>query len=152
MSIRNTPPEYNKYENSKRLREGLENHILFVADKVACKVGRINSLQKLEELLAYNEAVRFPASIEFDKGKLHEGEPVRVDRVSPEGEEKYIITLHPCFKGREEDIIALVLYSIVKINYGKIAKEEEAQLFASTVLGIDRDEYGRHYERLTKEV
>ena len=150
--ILNTPPEYNKYENAKRLREGLENHIRVVADKAMEKFGEISSMDILEKLLEYNEVVRFPATVIFDDEISDKCEPVRVERQMETPEEKYIIIINPTFKERERDIISLVLYSIVKINYGKIAKVKEAELFASLLLGISEDEYHYRYENLKKEI
>ncbi len=152
MTIHNTPPEYNKYENAERLREGLENHVLLVAEKAFAKFGNIASIDTLERMLDYNEVVRFPATIVFGDENLDKGVPVKVERIPETSDEKYAITINPVFKEREKDVIALVLYSIVKINYGKIAKEKEAELFASLLLGIGQDDYHDLYDKLKNEV
>ena len=45
MITHTPPPEYDKKENAKRLREGLENHIRFVSEKAITKHGRPESLE-----------------------------------------------------------------------------------------------------------
>lgn len=142
------PPEYDKKENSKRLREGLENHIRFVSEKAINKHGRPESLDTLTRLLSDNEIVRFPTSIILDDAELKEGEAVKLDKIADDTDEKYRIIIHPEFSGRDKDIVALVLYQIVKINYGKIAKEKEALLFASSLLGIKEDVYKAQIKEL----
>jgi hypothetical protein len=45
----------------------------------------------------------------------------------------------------------LALYVVVNINYGKIAKKEEAETFGSILLGISEEDYGSKVESLKKE-
>ncbi len=116
MMSHTPPPEYDKKENSKRLREGLENHIRFVSEKAINKHGRPESLDTLTRLLEDNEIVRFPTSIVFDDAELKEGEVIKLDKIADDTDEKYRIIIHPAFSGRDKDIVALVLYQIVKIN------------------------------------
>ena len=146
------PPEYDKKENAKRLREGLENHIRFVAEKAMNKHGRPESLEILDRLLEDNEIVRFPSTLIFDDAELKKGEAVKLDKIEDGADEKYQITIHPAFLKRDKDIIALVLYQIVKINYGKIAKERESLLFASSLLGIKEDIYQTQINELLTEI
>ncbi len=152
MKTHTPPPEYDKKENAKRLREGLENHIRFVAEKAVNKHGRPESLEILRCLLEDNEIVRFPSSLIFDDTELKKGEAVKLDKIADGADEKYQITIHPAFAGRDEDIVALVLYQIVKINYGKIAKEKESLLFASSLLGIKEDAYKTQIKELFEEI
>lgn len=146
------PPEYNKKENAKRLREGLENHILFISRRGRAKYPELDSIETFKELLSDPEVVRFPAVLEFDTENTDNHRCVAVDRLSEAPEENYRISIHPYFKGRERDVVALALYVIVKINYGKIAKEKEAELFASNMLGIGTEEYHEWIERLSVEI
>ncbi len=146
-----TPEEYNKKENAKRLREGLENHIYFVAEKARDKYLPLDSLEALKRVMEDREVVRFPATLAFDEADLGSGEAARVDQV-PGDEESYKISVHPRFETREADAVALALYTIVKINYGKIAKEKEALLFGSLLLGITEEVYAERLKELRDEV
>lgn len=147
-----TPEEYDKKKNAQRLREGLENHIRFVAGKTLEKYGDIDSLEVLRKLLEDREIVRFGTKLIFDSEQLPEGGAAGLQPLGDEPGEGYFICLHPVFEEREEDIIALALYTIPKINYGKIAKEREAELFGSILLGIEQAEYRDRVERLRSEV
>lgn len=146
------PPEYDKKENSKRLREGLENHILFVSQKAVNKYGRPDSMDVLNRMLEDAEIVRFPTKIIFDSAELKAGEIVKLDKIEDDADEKYQINIHPAFLKRDKDVIALVLHEIVKINYGKIAKEKEALLFASSLLGIKDEIYQTQINELLTEI
>ena len=152
MITHTPPPEYDKKENAKRLREGLENHIRFVSEKAINKHGRPESLETLNRLLEDNEIVRFPSSLIFDDAELKEGEAVKLDKIADDTDEKYRIIIHPAFLERDKDVIALVLYQIVKINYGKIAKEKESLLFASSLLGIKDEIYQTQINELLTEI
>jgi len=152
MITHTPPPEYDKKENAKRLREGLENHIRFVAEKAVNKHGRPESLEILSRLLEDNEIVRFPSTLIFDDAELKKGEAVKLDKIVDGVDERYQIIIHPAFLERDKDIIALVLYQIVKINYGKIAKERESLLFASSLLGIKDDIYQAQINELLTEI
>ncbi|MDH3974535.1 MAG: hypothetical protein OEV42_09680 [Deltaproteobacteria bacterium] len=152
MSERNYPPEYDKKLNAQRLREGLENHIMMVTEKSLSRYGKMDSLETFLEALNNREVVRFPTVIDYNELALEDNQSSRLDRVNNGKDECYCITLHPRFKGRDEDVIALALYRIVKINYGKIAKEKEALLFGSSILGIDEDAYEAWLTRLENEV
>ena len=152
MITHTPPPEYDKKENAKRLREGLENHIRFVSERAINKHGRPESIEALSRLLEDNEIVRFPTSILFDDAELNSGEPVKLDKIADGVDEKYRIIIHPVFSDREKDLVALALYQIVKINYGKIAKEKESLLFASSLLGIKEDAYKTQIKELFEEI
>ena len=146
------PPEYDKKQNAARLREGLENHIRFVSEKAVNKHGRPNSMGVLSQMLEDNEIVRFPTSILFADGELKEGEPIKLNKIGEGQDERYQIIVHPIFERREKDIIALVLHEVVKVNYGKIAKEKESLLFASSLLGMEEEAYQSRIKELFSEI
>jgi len=152
MLGRNTPPEYDKKLNAQRLREGLENHILMVAEKAFMKHGKIDSIDSFLELLNNREIVRFPTTIDFNDLTLKDKQCSKLDKIKETDDECYRITLHPHFRGRDKDIIALALYQIVKVNYGKIAKEKEGLLFGASILAIGEDEYKEWLTKLESEI
>ncbi|MDT8317092.1 MAG: hypothetical protein RQ824_03740 [bacterium] len=152
MMSHTPPPEYDKKENAKRLREGLENHIRFVSEKAVNKYGRPDSMDVLSRILEDAEIVRFPTSILFDVARLGAGEAVKLEKTGDGQDESYQIIVHPVFEEREKDIIILVLQEIVKVNYGKIAKEKESLLFASSLLGMEEDAYQSRIKELSSEI
>lgn len=152
MLERNYPPEYDKKLNAQRLREGLENHIRMVAEKALSKYGKIDSFETFLEMLDDREIVRFPSIIDFKDPAGKEKHCVRLDKMGEEDNECYQISLHSHFRGRDKDVIALSVYHLVKINYGKIAKGKEALLFGSLLLNITEDEYKKWIKKLEDEV
>jgi len=147
----NTPPEYDKKKNSRRLREGLRGHVEMVARRGQAKYPEMGKLDDLYQMIRDPEIVRFPTTIVFDGDGSSTGEAVKVEQAHDMQDESYIITLNNNLREREADAVALALYVIVKINYGKIAKKEEAEDFGSILLGMSREDYGSKVESLIKE-
>lgn len=143
--------EYDKKENAKRLREGLKNHIFFVAEKGKSKYGKISSLDTLQEFLQDPDVVRYPTTFTFDTDKLEKGTLVSLKPVGDDGDQ-FCIYLHPLLQNREEDAIHAALSTIVSVNYGKIAKEYEAELFASQILGITEEDYHLRMKSLKRNL
>ena len=147
----NTPPEYDKKKNSQRLREGLRGHVEMVAQRGRAKYPSVEKLDELMQLIGDSEIVRFPTSIVFSEDDSSSPEAVKVERDHNTQDESYIITLNNNFREREADAVMLALYVVVNINYGKIAKKEEAETFGSILLGISEEDYGSKVESLKKE-
>ena len=147
----NTPPEYDKKKNSQRLREGLRGHVEMVAQRGRAKYPSMKKLDELMQLIGDLEIVRFPTSIVFSEDDSPPGEAVKVERDHNTQDESYTITLNNNFREREADAAMLALYVVVNINYGKIAKKEEAETFGSTILGLSVEDYGNKMEALKKE-
>lgn len=144
--------DYDKKENAKRLREGLKNHVVFVAEKGRSKYQEITSLETVQQILNDPDIVRFPATFEFCDKNLNSSQFVSLNSVEDNPTEKFVISLHPLLQNRIEDSVKAVLYTIVNINYGKIAKEYEAELFVSLFLGIKADDYHVWTEALKEEL
>ena len=144
--------DYDKKQNAKRLREGLENHVILVAGKGKAKYKDITSLETAEKILLDPDIVRFPATFIFDNEHLKANQFVGVKPVEDNQSEEYSIVIHPLLQNREEDAIKAILYAIVNINYGKIAKEYEAELFASSILGISKEDCHLWAEKLKNEL
>jgi hypothetical protein len=147
----NTPPEYDKKKNSQRLREGLRGHVEMVARRGRAKYPSMKKLDELMQLIGDLEIVRFPTSIAFSGDDSSSAEAVKVERDHNTQDESYIITLNNKLREREADAVMLALYVVVNINYGKIAKKEEAETFGSILLGISEEDYGSKVESLKKE-
>jgi len=147
----NTPPEYDKKKNSRRLRDGLRAHVEMVARRGRAKYPSMEKLEDLYSMIRDPEIVRFPTTVVFVGDDSSSGEAVRVERGHGTQDESYIISLNDSFREREADAVALALYVVVKINYGKIAKKEEAEDFGSILSGMSRKDYGNKVEYLIKE-
>lgn len=122
-------------------RRALRDHVAERARIVHEKYGGAIDEEALKRLLDDPEVVRYPTSIEFDAGPLEPGE---FAYVAPRGErpsDGFCVYVHPYFRGRGDVLPLLVVYQLVRVNYGEIATHEEAELFGATLLGKDVDEY-----------
>ena len=147
----NTPPEYDKKKNSQRLREGLRGHVEMIAQRGRLKYPSMEKLEDLYKMISDSEILRFPTSIVFVEDALSPREAVKLKRNHDTQDESYIISLNSSLRKRELDAVMLALYVIVNINYGKIAKKEEAEMFGSALLGVSTETYGSRVESLKKE-
>lgn len=129
-------------EDGKR---ALSDHIVDKACEIQNKYGLEINYDVLTQLIKDPDFVKFPAVIKFDNTKVDPG-LFAVTEEDPDSKERaYIIYIHDFFKDRPEDLPMLVLYHIVTINYGDFAIAEDAELFAASVLAMDKEAY---YEKL----
>ena len=49
--------------------------------------------------------------------------------------------VHPFYMTQLDRVPHLVLYQLVRVNYGEFASPEDAETFGGSALGISRDEY-----------
>ncbi|MDD9898764.1 MAG: hypothetical protein OXU45_07180, partial [Candidatus Melainabacteria bacterium] len=87
----------------------------------------------------------FPLRMEFDNSKIDPGLFAVSEEDSEAEERAYILYIHEYFKDKPEHLPSLVLYHLVSINYGDFAVAEDAELFASSVLAMDKEDY---YQKL----
>ena len=144
------------------LKSSVSEHVAERARAIREKYGPdIDYATLLEILEDREEAVRYPVTIVFDSSRIDPGQFAFADEQYeepeiPEGEDddyndyqmvlaKYNIVVHESFKDRLELLPALVLYQLVVVNYGDLATANDAEVFGSTILGIDCDTY---YARL----
>lgn len=125
-------------------RRALRDHVIEKALIARERYGPIDG-RTLAELLADPEVVRYPTSIRFDSGPLEPGEFAYAEPLGPKPSDGFRVFVHPRYRDRESVLPLLVLYQLVRVNYGEIASHEEAELFGATVLGKDVEEY---YETL----
>jgi len=100
---------------------------------------------ELSRLLQDRVCVRYPCEIKFDASSLQPGECIFPMAQGEKPEDGYVLHVHPRFMARLEEVVPLVLYQLVLVNYGPFASAEDAEFFGSAALGISREEY---YEML----
>ena len=89
--------------------------------------------------------VRYPVRIAYDASRLQPGEFAHTEPIDDTPANGFVLWMHPSFEGDAERLPLLVAYHLVTVNYGDIATHEEAELFGSTLLGLEVEDY---YERL----
>jgi len=116
------------------------------------RIGRERYGPRIDEgallrLIQDRDVIRFPVRIGFDESLLLDGEFAWARAIGESPKDGYEIVVEPMFRDREEDLVAIVAYQLVRVNYLDVATHVEAELFGATLLGIEVDEY---YEKLCK--
>ena len=93
--------------------------------------------------------MRFPTELRFDAELLRPGEFGWAQQLGDRPSEGFALVIHPSFRQREEDLPLLMAYQIVAINYLDLANGDEAEVFASILLGLDREAYYQRVCELT---
>lgn len=144
------------------LKSSVAEHVAGRARAIREKYGPVIDYPTLLEILEdRQEAVRYPVNIIFDSSRIDPGQFSFADEQHeepdiPEGEDddyhdyqmvlsEYNIVVHESLKERQDLLPAVVLYQLVVVNYGDLANAKDAEVFGSTILGVDCDVY---YEQL----
>ncbi|MFC1684553.1 hypothetical protein ACFL0R_03660 [Pseudomonadota bacterium] len=139
------------------LKSSVTEHVAERARAIRDKYGPDIDYPTLLEILEDRESVRYPVTILFDTSRIDPGMfafsvGVFEEPEMPEGEDEdfadyvkatgeYDIVVHEAFKDRLDVLPALVLYHLVAVNYADLATATDAEIFGSTVLGMDQDDY-----------
>ena len=122
-------------------RKALQDHVLERSRWAREKWGPDINDETMLRLLQDKDVVRYDTELVFDAGPLQPGEFAFAE---PKGEhpgDGFRLCVHPWFEKQLEALPLLVAYHIVRINYGDVAGDEEAELFGATLLGLDPEEY-----------
>lgn len=123
----------------------LHDHIAAVASAAREEYGPHLDLDAIQKILEDRSVVRYPVTLKFDAAPLQTGEFAFPEPNGCHPSEGFTLFVHPRLESNSEAIPLLVAYQLVRINYGDVASHEEAEIFGSTLCGMDRDEY---YERI----
>lgn len=99
----------------------------------------------LSALLKDLKFVRFPVSVAFDLEPLKSGELAFPHQKTDSPSDGFVLYIHPGFKNKPQVHSLIIAYYLVVINYGEIVTNEHAEIFGSTLLGMNREEY---YQKL----
>ena len=125
--------------------EALRGHVVDRALLGRERYGPRIDLGALLRLIQDRDVIRFPVRIRYDDEALLDGEFAWARAVGERPADGYDIVVATMFKDREEDLVAIIAYHLVRVNYLDVATHVEAELFGATLLGLDVDEY---YQRL----
>lgn len=122
-------------------KKALVEHATTKALDIVEKYGVLNSLEQLNALLKDSSFIRFPTEIQFIDAVV-DGETFGfVDKKSENPSDGYVIYLHKNVKNDEILMVATTMYLLVSVNYGDFASFEEAEVFGSVSMGMDKEEY-----------
>lgn len=133
-------------ERNPTAEEGLQalrDHVVAkAAEARRIRDGRIGR-DEMFLLLQDRTVVRYPTGVRFDAEPLRAGEFACLEALGDRPGDGYCLYIHPMFENVDELLPLLIAYYIPSINYGDVASHVEAELFGSTLLNLDREEYYR---------
>lgn len=127
------------------VRESLNAHVAAKGAEIFEKYGPHIGWAELNQILADRACVRYPCQIQFDATPLQPGEFAYPVALGMRPEEGFTMHVHPFFMTQLEQVPLLVLYQLVRVNYGEFAAPEDAEVFGATALGLLPNDY---YTRL----
>lgn len=131
----------NRPPGEKELREGLRDHVAHTATLARARYGPRIDADAILRMLRDRAIVRYPAAIRFDAQPLEHGEFAWPMPLGEHPRDGFALCVHPHFETNPQTWAPLILYHLPSINFGDIVSHAEAELFGSTVLGIDVEEY-----------
>ena len=130
-------------------QQALAEHAREMGCDLRAKYGALTDHSSLLRLLEDSDFVRFPVTLMFESRRIEPGLFGFVEGVSDNPSDGYTLVLHPHFQDRAEDLAALVLYQLVKVNYGDFATCHDAECFGAAVLDMEQEAYYEFICRLT---
>ena len=85
--------------------------------------------------------MRFPVRLVFDGAELTGGELAATQQISDAPADGFVMHIAPAFRDRMDVLPMIVAYQLVAVNYGDVATHEEAEVFGSTLLGMEQEGY-----------
>jgi hypothetical protein len=122
-------------------RETLTMHLAGKGAEIHEKFGPVIGWRELAQILEDRTCVRYPCGIEFDSTPLRRGEFAHPVQHGDRPEEGFTIYVHPVFMTQLDQVPLLVLYQLVRVNYGEFASAEDLRVFGAAALGMAKDDY-----------
>ena len=122
-------------------KQSMTDHAAIKGTEIYEKHGPQIGWRQLQQILEDRACCRYPCEIVFDAAPLEPGE---FAYPAPKGEwpeDGFTLHVHPHFLGHVDRVAYLVLYQLVAMNYGEFASPADAEVFASSALGLPREEY-----------
>ena len=131
-------------QHKPTVRDGavaLCDHVRAIAGAAREKYGPVIDLAAMHCILEDRRIVRYPVSLVFDDSALEDGEFAHPHPNGCAPRDVFTIFIHPFFQERPDDLPLLMAYPLVRVNYGDVASQEEAEVFGAALLGMDQDAY-----------
>jgi hypothetical protein len=122
-------------------KESLNAHVAAKGGEIREKYGTDIGWTELLLILNDRSVVRYPCEIIFDAAPLLEEEFAHAMPNSENPSDGFKIYVHPFFSLQLERVPHMVLYQLVRVNYGEFASPDDAEVFGASALGLARDEY-----------
>lgn len=138
-----------KKRAGKVIHSAVSQHVIEKGNEIRARYGPVIDYPVVLRILEDRRCIRYPVKIQFVSDGIDPGLFAKTDPVSENPDDGYVISLHPLFEQQSAVLPALILYQSVLVNYGDLATAEDAELFGSGILGLDRDTYYAQIAALT---
>jgi hypothetical protein len=132
--------------------EALYGHLVDKAMAARIKYGLHIDTEAVLQMLDDREVVRYPTTLSLEAGPLQPHEFAFPQPLGFHPSDGYALCLHPAFTHHREIWPLLVAYHIPVINYGPVVDERAAELYGSTLLGLEVDTYYQALCELTDSI
>ena len=122
-------------------RLSLSDHVAARGAEINAQYGPRIGWKELQRILEDRACVRYPCQIVFDAVGLQPGEFAHPLPAGERAEEGFTMLVHPLFMTDLARVPLLVLYQLVRVNYGEFAPPDDAEIFGANALGLTRDAY-----------
>ncbi len=123
-------------------QESLHAHLIDKANEARLQYGPYWDFTRIQEMMKDPKCVRFPVEIRFDSNELQSGEFAYMkQRNESDPKQGFELYIHPHFEANDEALPLLIAYHIVVVNYGDIVDSHEAEIYGSTLMNMDQEEY-----------
>lgn len=122
-------------------KESLNTHVAAKGAEIRAQYGPDIGWSQLLQIVNDRSAVRYPCEIIFDAGPLLPGEFAHALPNSESPSDGFKVCVHPFFQLQLAQVPHMVLYQLVRVNYGEFASPDDAETFGAAALGLSKDEY-----------
>jgi hypothetical protein len=126
---------------SDDFKESLNGHVASKGEEIRAKYGPHIGWRELQQILQDRSAVRYPTEVVFDSQPLLKDEFAHAMPKSDHPKDGFTIFVHPFFMTQLQQVPLLVLYQLVRVNYGEFASPDDAETFGAAALGMTKDGY-----------
>ncbi|MEN8214331.1 MAG: hypothetical protein ABFR19_08205 [Pseudomonadota bacterium] len=138
-----------KKRPGKVIHSAVSRHAIEKAKEIRERYGPVIDYPAVLRMLEDRRCIRYPVEIRFVSDGIEPGLFATTEPVSENPDDGYVISLPRQFEERHDILPALILYQSVLVNYGDLATADDAELFGSTLLGLERDDYYAQIVSLT---
>lgn len=138
-----------KKRAGKVIHSAVSQHAIEKAREVRLRYGPVIDYPVVLRILDDRRCIRYPVKIQFVPDGIERGLFAKSEAISENPDDGYIIYFHQHLESQPDLLPALILYQSVLVNYGDLATADDAELFGSGVLGLDRDTYYEQIVSLT---
>lgn len=119
--------------------QNFRDHVARHASEARLRYGLYIDHEAIVKMLGDPDVVRYPTTLDFDASRLEPGEFAHPERLG--GTDEFRLFVHPWFEAQPDAWPLLIAYHIPTINYGQIVSHEHAEIYGSTLLGLDIETY-----------